>query len=75
MILVLEQDTRSHGVPWWRTWFSLFFFRGSWREGRTWRIGWGNWSLSYYPESGLRSFFQHVESTRWYGVKGKETNV
>jgi len=78
MILVIEQDTRRHsGVAWnWKPiWFS-----GSWKGRKTWRVGWGLWTLSYYPEPGLRDFFDHIEkgNTTWYpannGVTGVTTN-
>jgi hypothetical protein len=69
MILILEQDVR----PWppntskrWQWYPSLF--KGIWREKRTWRICWGLWSLSYYPELGLHDFFRYIEqgNGRWY---------
>jgi hypothetical protein len=69
MILVLEQDTRRHsGVAW--NWKPLRFV-GTWKGRKTWRIGWGLWTLSYYPEPGLRDFFEYVEkgNTRWYPPK------
>jgi hypothetical protein len=65
MILIFEQDFQDHGrgrFDWRGSWF-----RGGWGDGRTWRIAWGLWSLSYYPAAGLRPFFDHVESgaTEW----------
>ena len=64
MILCVEQDVRRHDgcrFRWTPTWFS-----GSWRNKRTWRFGWGMWSISYYPEPGLSDFFDHVERTKWW---------
>jgi hypothetical protein len=65
MILILEQDTRSHGHG--RFAWRPFLFRGRWHGRLTWRVGWGFWSLSYYPSRGLRDFFDHVEvgETEW----------
>lgn len=65
MILLLSQDVRDHGsgrFNWKPNWFS-----GAWQGGRTWRICWGLWSLSYYPSPGCKEFFDHVESgqTEW----------
>jgi hypothetical protein len=65
MILMIEQDIRIHN---WRRWVWIpSVFSGTWRDRRTWRIVWGMWSLSYYPESGLREFFAHVKNgnTEW----------
>ena len=68
MILVIEQDVRAHNGRRF-TWRPLLF-RGLWSGQRTWRIGWGLWSLSYYPEPGLRDFFRWIEgkNTRWRGA-------
>ncbi len=64
-IVILEQDRRRHAnaLPWWR----FGWFRGCWAGGRTWRLGWGNWSICYYPSPGLHDFFRHVEAgnTGW----------
>ncbi len=65
MIIIFEQDARDHGrgrFKWRPSWF-----HGGWRGEQTWRFAWGLWSLSYYPDSGLREFFDHVErgSTEW----------
>jgi hypothetical protein len=66
MVLCLEQDLRDHGGG--RFVWKPMFFRGYWHGRRTWRIGWGLWSLSYYPSPGLRDFFRYVEAgkTSWY---------
>ena len=68
MILIFEQDTRNHcGKPVGKNFiFKPIFFKGLWRNKYTWRIGWGFWSLSYYPEPGLKDFFDHVSETQWY---------
>lgn len=66
MILIFEQDTRTHpGVG--RFAWKPSRFTGKWDKGRTWRVSWGLWSISYYPSPGLRSFFDRVESgeTEW----------
>jgi hypothetical protein len=66
MILIFEIDkTVRNGRRWvWRP----MLFKGLWRGRRTWRVGWGLFTLSYYPVPGLRSFFQWVEghNTCWY---------
>jgi hypothetical protein len=66
MILLIERDVRKHpnALPWWKP----LVFRGTWEHGRTWRIGWGNWSLSYYPSRGMREFMWYISSgnTCWY---------
>lgn len=59
MILIFEQDTRIRKGKRW-TW-KLMFFKGPWREKTMWRIGWGFWALSYYPERGLRDFSEYIE--------------
>lgn len=43
----------------------------------TWRIGWGLWSLSYYPSPGLREFFNHVEArkTQWVSSEDIERDI
>jgi hypothetical protein len=59
MIRIFEQDRR--------TWLMKpFLFRGVWDGQKTWRIGWGLWSLSYYPSPGIREFFEHVKNTQWH---------
>ncbi len=65
MILIIEQDTRlyhNRRFTWWPK-----RFVGPWDAYKTWRIYWGFWSLSYYPEPGLRDFFRHIEAgkTTW----------
>lgn len=71
MILIFEQDVRSRpGVgrfAWRPNWF-----KGRWDGGTTWRIGWGLWSISYYPSPGLRHFFDHVETGRTEWKSGSE---
>ena len=66
MILIFEQDTRLHNGK--RFEWKPMLFRGIWCGGRTWRIGWGMWSISYYPSKGLLDFFRYVESRNaaWY---------
>ena len=58
MILAFEHDKRKF------TW-KPGRFRDRWHGGTTWRIWWGYWSVSYYPEPGLREFFDWVEHTDW----------
>jgi hypothetical protein len=66
MILVFEQDTRTRNgrrFSWKGLWFTGVF------DGRrTWRVGWGMWSLSYYAAPSLRDFFRYVEGgyCRWF---------
>jgi hypothetical protein len=64
MILIFEQDTRERDGK--HFCFKPMLFNGAWRSQRTWRIGWGLWTLSYYPEPGLKDFFDYVENTQWY---------
>lgn len=73
MILILEQDIRCRNAagelaPTGHrfTWRPLLF-RGPWHAGRTLRIAWGVWSLTYFPEEGLKDFLDHVEQrkTQW----------
>lgn len=65
MILILEQDKREYDGR--RFIRRPMFFKGIWNGKKTWRVGWGFWSLSYYPEPGLRDFFRYVEggNTSW----------
>ena len=73
MILIFEQDLTVRNGSWWN-WRPNFFI-GPWRgcrlgdpqQLRTWRLGWGIWSLSYYPSPGLRKFFETAEEGQWYG--------
>jgi hypothetical protein len=64
MILILEVDARPRDgrrFTWRPAWF-----RASWHGERTWRIMWGIWSASYYPEPGLRDFFDYAQNeTEW----------
>lgn len=67
MILIIERDIRKHDnnkKPW-----KLLRFSGTWNDKKTWRIGIFNWSLSYYPEPGLRDFLKTIGSKKmqWYG--------
>lgn len=69
MILILEQNVRPYPRNIGKRWFwRPGFFRGIWKGMRTWRICWGLWSLSYYPEPGLHDFFEYIEkgNCRWY---------
>jgi hypothetical protein len=65
VILVFEHDSRDHGSG--RFAWRPGLFCGRWGGGRTWRLSWGVWSISYYPSPGLRDFFARVESgaTEW----------
>ena len=74
MILIFEQDTRKHDNGRFTLWPALF--RGWWRNRRNWRIAWGLWSISYYPEPGLRSFFDWVEDgkTTWVGGDARNSH-
>ena len=67
MIVVFEQDTTVRNGR--RFVWKPFVFRGHWDGRKTWRFGWGLWSVSFYPSSGLRSFFDHVQdgNTMWFG--------
>lgn len=66
MILVIEQDTRKRDGR--RFTWRPTLFKGFWKDRKTWRIGWGLWSLSYYPSPGLRDFFRYAgsDNTVWY---------
>jgi hypothetical protein len=55
MILILEQDTRSHDGSAW-TWKPGWLRRPCGDSRFTWRVWWGLWSLSYYPHRGLKDF-------------------
>ena len=64
MILVFEVDlTIRDGKRW--TWKPMFF-KGKWGAGKTWRIAWGIFSVSYYPSKCLRKFFDRVKKGVWY---------
>ena len=65
MILILEQDVRPQADIWF--WWRPRLFKGSWKDRKTWRVGWGFWTISYYPEPGLNDFFNHIDSgaTSW----------
>ena len=65
MILIFEQDKRPHQSKYFD--WKPGYFTGAWKTKRTWRIYWSLWSLSYYPEEGLRDFMDHIEEgcTSW----------
>ena len=65
MIIIFEQDLRTAPDGSKFRWHP-HAFRGTWNGKRTWRIGWGLWSISYYPSEGLKPFFEHVEDTEWH---------
>jgi len=80
MILIFEQDTRTFISG--NTHFYCFlksydfvwkplFSKKEWEKGKhTRKISWGIWSLSYYPEKNLDSFFESVtkkNTRRYYG--------
>lgn len=64
MILIFEQDIaiRNGKLFNWKP----MFFKGAWEEKTTYRLGWGLWSVSYYPCSDLRSFFSEAKSKEWH---------
>jgi hypothetical protein len=66
MILLLEQDTRKHGNK--RFLWKPFWFKATWKGKKTWRIGWGLWSISCYPEPGIKEFFDYIRgnNTEWH---------
>ena len=65
MILIFEQNIQPQiDCKYFR--FKPMLFKGIWHSRRTWRIGWGIWTLSYYPEPGLKEFFQYASETQWY---------
>lgn len=66
MIIIFEQDKRDHGKGAfnWR----VGFFKRPWRNGgHSRRFCWGLWSVSLYPEPGLKDFFDYIGSggTTW----------
>jgi hypothetical protein len=65
MIVIFEHDHREYGDRRW--WWIPGGFRGNWHGRSAWRIWWGFWSLSFYPEPGLSEFFDYVRSqqTEW----------
>lgn len=65
MVLIFDQDFRKHDGR--RFSWTPGLYTGRWGPGRTWRVWWGLWSLSYFPEEGLRPFLDRVESgaSRW----------
>ena len=66
MIIVFEQDTRNHGNGRfnWRPAHFKFWWRGTMR---THRFCWGFWSITYYPEKGLKDFTDWIRDghTEW----------
>jgi hypothetical protein len=68
MILVLEQDIRRHPENGNRRWvWKPLIFRNKMFGKRTWRIGWGLWTLSYYGAPGLKDFLDYIRqgNTEW----------
>lgn len=65
MIIIFEQDLRCHDGVFFR--WKPHFFRGTWATQKTYRIGWGLWSISLYRSPGLKDFFDHIGNTKWYG--------
>lgn len=66
MIFIFELDFTVRDGKRWR--WKPSWFTGFWESKRTWRLGWGVFSVSYYPSRSLRRFFDYVESenTAWY---------
>lgn len=65
MIVLWEIDLRhiKYDWPWWKP--GLFI--GAWAGGRTWRLWWWMFSVSYYPSPGIKEFFDHVPFACWAG--------
>lgn len=65
MILIFEQDKRPHQSKYFD--WKPGIFKGTWKSKKTWRVYWGLWSVSYYPEKGLNDFMKYIESgsTSW----------
>ncbi len=65
MILILEQDTRKRNGK--RFTWKPKLWKFPWHGKRSWRFGWGVWSLTYCPEPGLRDFHDHIAegNTKW----------
>ena len=68
MVFVFEMDlTRRKGKLF--NW-NPCLFKGKWECNKTtWRLGWGIWSISYYPSKSLRAFFEYVPKVGWHGKR------
>lgn len=66
MVIIFECDTRKHDGR--RFAWRPMIFRGTFMGRRTWRVGWGLWSISLYRSPGLRDFFDYVQegNTTWH---------
>ncbi len=66
MILLFEQDVRAHGGGRFR-WKPSCDICRAWKGLLTWRVGWGIWTVSYYPSPGFREFIDDVRggTTNW----------
>jgi len=63
MILIFEIDkTVQNGKRW--TWRPMRF-HGTWKGKTTWRVGWGIFSISYYPSSSLKKFSDELQGMTW----------
>jgi hypothetical protein len=66
-MIIFEQDVRIDEKG--NKGFLLrpYLFTGLWKNKLTWRIIWGIWGLSYFPEKGLKGFCKYIESqnTEW----------
>ena len=66
MIVIFEHDKRNHGKGgfMWRP----AHFKDWWRGTKfTHRVCWGLWSISTYPEPGLKDFMDYIKvgNTEW----------
>lgn len=61
MILIFEHDSRDHGKG--RFNWRFAHFKYWWRGTKfTHRFCWGCWSISYFPEPGLKEYTKYMTS-------------
>jgi len=74
MVFIFEIDlTRRNGSRW--SWKPTLFKTWWTQAKKSWRIGWGIFALSYYPNSGLRDFGESLKTKSWQSVQCHRTDL
>ena len=65
MIILLEHDTRKHNGR--RFSWKPGYWKMIWKDGYMHRWAWGLWSISIYPEPGIKDFHDYISAgnTEW----------
>jgi len=63
MILILEQDLQLHGLH--KFFIVPRLYISDWGNKVSWRLVFGFWSISYYPNKDLDNFFTEAKTSKW----------